>query len=279
MGCIPENGASSVSGHWRVRFEAHCSVDGGRQRPGVTLRRGRACARRPQAGRVDGQGEGPQHVTSSPGTADDCVNAHDMTAFRALERLDAEHPPHEIGPGIPVARAWSPRPLRSETSPLTRWRGRDDGAPPRRRGREHPVVVDPMGAWCGDQRGEALDQFQRREQQSAGAVLPGSFEAHHKLSVPALLEAAVGQGRAGDVSTQPFQALTVPAGDADVCVDVEPPRLGAPIGPPVGRARQSAQAARASSGPPAHGDPARCRGGLHEDLPVPVILVKVRVFQ
>jgi len=129
-----------------------------------------------------------------------------------------------------------------------------------------------MRAWCGDQRGDPLDQFQRREQQSAGAVLPGSFEADHQRSVPALLEAAMGQGRAGDVPAQPFQALTVSARDADVGVEVEPPRLGAPLGPPVGRARQSAQTARASAGPAAHGDPARCRSCLHGIDTSPAVL-------
>jgi len=55
--------------------------------------------------------------------------------------------------------------------------------------------------------------------------------------------------------------------------------MGASLGSPVGRARQSAQAPHSAACPPPHCYSARCGSRLHEDLPVPVVLVEVGVLQ
>jgi hypothetical protein len=73
----------------------------------------------------------------------------------------------------------------------------------------------------GDESGEALEKGERLEHEGAGPVAPGLAQGPLDFAVPSDLEAALGEGRAGDVPDECFEALGVSAFDAGGGVEGE----------------------------------------------------------
>ncbi len=56
-----------------------------------------------------------------------------------------------------------------------------------------------------DERGQALQEFQRAHHQMGGAIAVRGFELQHDLTGGGAAQPFVAQGRAGDVATEAFE--------------------------------------------------------------------------
>ena len=74
---------------------------------------------------------------------------------------------------------------------------------------EHTVVSGEMGAGAWHEGSEAGDEFDGVEHDMRGAVVEGVLESIHDLPAVIDREAFVGDGRAGDVATEPFEGIPV----------------------------------------------------------------------
>ena len=71
------------------------------------------------------------------------------------------------------------------------------------------------------QRGQALQELQRRHDDVGGAVAVGAFELQHDLAGAVALEPLVGNGGAGDVTAQAFELLALMGAAAYGCMQKE----------------------------------------------------------
>jgi len=88
------------------------------------------------------------------------------------------------------------------------------------------VVALTMQARGWDQRGQPLDQFQRRQPQLRAAIGLGLGKTIDELVVTELLEALQREGRARAIAQQPFQTGAVRAFDSDRGIQRKPSSSG-----------------------------------------------------
>jgi hypothetical protein len=94
-------------------------------------------------------------------------------------------------------------------------------------GCEHAMKANQMVAWTRDQRGELLHKFQRRHDDMSGTVPEGVFELQYHLTSTSALEPFVGNGRAGDSATQPFELIALVGATAHSSVQADAVEVGA----------------------------------------------------
>ncbi len=75
-----------------------------------------------------------------------------------------------------------------------------------------------------DERGQALEEFQRGHHEMGGPIAIGSLELQHDLAGWGAAQAFVAQGRARDVATQPFEFLALLG--AAICIRMQAKALG-----------------------------------------------------
>ena len=84
-----------------------------------------------------------------------------------------------------------------------------------------------MQARTGNERGEALQELQRRHHDMGGAVLIGALQLQHHLPVAVAFEPFVGNRRAGDVAAQVFERLALIGAATHRRVQAKAVRVGA----------------------------------------------------
>ncbi len=89
----------------------------------------------------------------------------------------------------------------------------DNRGPQLRVGREHAVEADEMQLGTGDERGQALQELERRHHDMGGAIVVGAFELYHDLTGPVACQPFIGDGRAADVPTKVFELMTLVDGE------------------------------------------------------------------
>jgi len=90
----------------------------------------------------------------------------------------------------------------------------------------HPVIMVAVQARGRDQRGQPLDEFQRRQPQLRAAIGLGLGKTIDELVVTELLEALQREGRARAIAQQPFQTGAVRAFDSDRGIQRKPSSSG-----------------------------------------------------
>ena len=92
---------------------------------------------------------------------------------------------------------------------------------------EYAVEANQVQARTGKERGEALQEFQRRHHDMGGAVLIGALQLQHRLASTVALEPFVGNGRAGDIAAQLFECLALIGAATHRRVQAKAVRVGA----------------------------------------------------
>ena len=65
--------------------------------------------------------------------------------------------------------------------------------------------MGPEGAETRDQRGQALEEFERCHDDMRGAIAVGGFEFQDGVAFPSASQPFVAQGGTGDVSAEAFE--------------------------------------------------------------------------
>ena len=94
-------------------------------------------------------------------------------------------------------------------------------------GCEHAVEADQMPPGTGNERGEPLQEFQRRHHDVSSPVLIRALELQHDLAGAVALEPFVGNGRAGDIAAQVFEFLALIGAATHRGMQAEAVRVGA----------------------------------------------------
>ena len=142
-----------------------------------------ASRRGPGLGNLGGKSEVREDLANEPGILDSGEQAHAPATARTSKHVEIERTPHEVGPrpiaGLPGG--WRERPagralVRRRVAGEGTGRGRtflgDGTAPPAGMRGENPVVQDEIDAGARGQGGELFEEFERLEEEVAGAVDP-----------------------------------------------------------------------------------------------------------
>ena len=218
------------------RFRIRGIESGGLIEPEVGLGRG---AGRGQERRPAGKIEVGEDGTNGNGISDEGDDTHGSPARRAHEREDLIDAGNEGGPSRGGAAAWSgsvrrtPHGLSVELSCGRLLCGTlltpepDDLIPELGIGSQHPVIAVAMNAGRVNKQSEPLEELQRSERESRGAIRCGMWETiddalASRRTVPGSLEPFEGERRTGTVAQESFEPSTVAGRDVNRRIDAEP---------------------------------------------------------
>ena len=92
----------------------------------------------------------------------------------------------------------------------------------RRVGCEHAMEANEMEPRTWDERGQALQEFQRAHHQMGGAIAGRGFELQHDLAGWGAAQAFVPQGRARNVAAQTFEGVPLLGATARIGMQAKP---------------------------------------------------------